>query len=103
MKKFLPTLIFWAWRPSISWTREIGSITTPFPITQIFPGTQDARRDQMEDVLLRPGNDGVPCVIASLAADDDVGLFGEKIDDFAFAFIAPLGADEDCVCHYFNI
>ena len=24
---------------------------------------------------------------------------GEKVDDFAFAFVAPLGADEDGICH----
>ena len=37
--------------------------------------------------------DGVAGVIAALRADDDVRLFGEDIDDFAFAFVAPLGAD----------
>jgi len=32
-------------------------------------------------------------VVAALSADDNVRLLGQDIDDFAFALIAPLGAD----------
>jgi hypothetical protein len=32
-------------------------------------------------------------VIAALGSDHDIRLFGEDVNDFAFAFIAPLGAD----------
>ena len=34
-------------------------------------------------------------IVAALIACDDVEAFGKQIDDLAFAFIAPLGAD-DC-------
>jgi hypothetical protein len=38
-------------------------------------------------------------IVPALKADDDVGLFGQPIDDLAFAFVAPLGADHDNICH----
>jgi hypothetical protein len=34
-----------------------------------------------------------------LATDDDIGVIGEVIDDLAFAFVAPLGADENSIGH----
>ena len=45
--------------------------------------------------------DSVAGVVAAGVADDDVRPFGEHVNDFAFAFIAPLGADENCICHNF--
>ncbi len=48
-------------------------------------------------------NDGVAGVVSALAADDDVRLAGEDVDDFAFAFIAPLRADQNCVRHELKI
>ncbi len=53
----------------------------------------------MEDEFLSAMNDGVPGIVAALAADHDVGLAGENVDDLALAFIAPLRADEDRICH----
>jgi hypothetical protein len=45
----------------------------------------------------------VPGVVATGVADDDIRLLGEDVNDFAFAFVAPLGADQNCVCHnYLN-
>jgi hypothetical protein len=41
----------------------------------------------------------VPGVVPALAADDQIGFFREKIDDFTFSFIAPLGADENRIRH----
>ncbi len=38
---------------------------------------------------------GVAGVVAALKADDHIGILGQIVDDAAFAFIAPLGAD-DC-------
>jgi hypothetical protein len=38
--------------------------------------------------------DGMAGVGATAVADDDIGAFREEIDDFAFAFIAPLEADD---------
>src|ERR1700683_3709660 len=37
--------------------------------------------------------------MAALEAHHDVGLFGQPIDDLALAFIPPLGADHDNICH----
>ena len=64
-----------------------------------FAPAQDAAGDEVEDEFLLPVHDGVPGVVAALGADDDTGLIGEKVDDFAFAFVAPLGADKNRVGH----
>jgi hypothetical protein len=40
-------------------------------------------------------------VVAAGVADDYIRLLGEHINDFAFAFVAPLGANENCICHKF--
>ena len=39
--------------------------------------------------------DGVAGIVAALGAHDHIRLFSEHVDDLAFAFIAPLGADHD--------
>ena len=62
-------------------------------MTQIFVLAQNAGRDQVQDIFLFADENRVPGVVAALGADDDVRLFGQDIDNFAFAFIAPLGAD----------
>lgn len=53
---------------------------------------ENAGGDEVEDVFLALDDDGVPCVCAPLAADDQVGIFGEQVYDFAFSFISPLEA-----------
>ena len=40
-------------------------------------------------------DDGVARVVAALVTHDDVGFFAEQVHDFAFAFVAPLGAHHD--------
>jgi hypothetical protein len=40
---------------------------------------------------------GMAGIVATLEADDGIGAAGEPIDDLAFAFIAPLGADHGYV------
>ena len=40
-----------------------------------------------------------PALLPPWRADDDVRLLGRDVDDLAFAFVAPLGADQDCVRH----
>ena len=44
-------------------------------------------------------NDGMAGVISALAANNDVRGAGEDIDDLAFALVAPLRADQNCVRH----
>ena len=34
-----------------------------------------------------------------MIADDDIGITGKDIDDLAFAFVSPLGADDDEISH----
>ena len=43
-------------------------------------------------------DNGVAGVGASLKADDDIGLFGQQIGDFALALVAPVGA-YNCFYH----
>ncbi len=64
-----------------------------------FARTQDAGGNQMKNIFLSLCDDGMTGVVAALGADDDIGVLGQKIDDFAFAFVAPLSADEDGIGH----
>ena len=41
----------------------------------------------------------MPCIIATLVADDHSCLFRQKIRYFSFAFISPLGTDNDRTAH----
>jgi hypothetical protein len=56
-------------------------------------GMQDAGRNQMQHELLAADVDGVPGVVSALVAANDRKVRREEIDDLAFAFIAPLGAE----------
>ena len=53
----------------------------------------------MKDGFFTVHYQSMTCVIATLEADDDVGVLGEEIDDLAFAFVSPLGADDCNVGH----
>ena len=86
-------------QPSISSTRLTGSTTTPLPMTHILFLRRMPGRDQVQDVFLPFDEDRVPGVVAALRAHDDVRLLGQHVDDFAFAFIAPLGADQNRIGH----
>ncbi len=54
---------------------------------------KDPGGDQVEGVVLVRELDRVAGVVASLVAGDHVELVAEEVDDFAFAFVAPLGSD----------
>src|SRR5205823_5470823 len=60
---------------------------------------QNARRNKVQDVFLLSDVDGVTGVVPALRAHDDIRIVREDIDDLAFAFIAPLGAYQDCIGH----
>jgi VanZ family protein len=53
----------------------------------------------MQDVFLFPDKDGVTGIIAAGVTDDKVRLLCQHINDFAFAFVAPLGAYQYCIGH----
>ena len=59
----------------------------------------DARRQQRELEHLAVDHERVAGVVAALEAHDDVGRDRQPIDDLAFAFVAPLGADHDDIGH----
>ena len=60
---------------------------------------EDPTGDQVQDVLVLAHEDRMARVIATLSADDHVRLLGEDVDDLAFAFVAPLSADQNHICH----
>ena len=53
----------------------------------------------MQDEFLAAVNDSVSGIVAALTSNDDIGVPGKDVDDFALAFIAPLRADQYRVCH----
>ena len=53
----------------------------------------------MEDIFLRTTDDRVAGIVSPLATDNNINIAGQDIDDFAFAFIPPLGAYENGVRH----
>ena len=38
-------------------------------------------------------------IVAALKSNDHIEVFGKPIDEFTFAFVAPLNAHYDCICH----
>ena len=48
----------------------------------------------MGGVFFAADADGVAGVCAAAVADYDVGAFGDKVDDFTFAFVTPLESDD---------
>jgi hypothetical protein len=53
----------------------------------------------MKDGLFTVHHQCVAGVITALEADDNVRILSEEVDDFAFTFVSPLGADDRDVCH----
>src|SRR4029077_16916614 len=56
---------------------------------------QYPRRDQRQDGLLAADDQRVTGVVAALKACHGDGTLGQEVYDLAFAFITPLGADDD--------
>ena len=59
-------------------------------------GTQDARREQIEDKFPSVVDNGVARIVSALIAAYDIAFFGEKIDHAAFSFVAPVNSDNSC-------
>ena len=60
---------------------------------------KDPGRDQVADKLFAIHNHGVAGVVATLEPDHHVGVSGQKINDFSFSLITPLGAYNHDICH----
>src|ERR1700740_3043864 len=61
----------------------------------VLSRTQDAAGNQLQDKAITIENDGMARVVAAGATRDVVKGSRHVIDDFAFAFIAPLRAHHD--------
>src|SRR5262245_51364 len=70
-----------------------------------FARMSDSRGNQMQNEFLidpvSPNNDGMACIMSALITGDDVEMRSDQVNDLAFAFIAPLCAD-DCEVHGFQ-
>jgi len=56
---------------------------------------QNSTRHQLESEPFAVDYQGVASVVASLVADYEVHLFGDKVGKFPLAFVAPLGANDN--------
>jgi hypothetical protein len=63
---------------------------------------QDAGRDQVQNDGLIADHKGVPGIVTTLIANNLLGVFGVDVDHFPFAFVTPLGTDNDDVCHVYS-
>ena len=72
---------------------------TAVPDGASHTGVEDARGDQPEGEVLVGELDRVAGVVAALVARHDVELLAQQVDDFPFAFVAPLSAENGYVRH----
>jgi hypothetical protein len=60
---------------------------------------EDPGRNKVKNERATVIDHGVACVRPPLVADDCIGVTGQDVDDFALAFIAPLGAYDHQISH----
>jgi hypothetical protein len=53
----------------------------------------------MQNVFLAADDDGVSRIVPALVAGYHVKAVRQKINNLAFALVAPLGADDNQICH----
>src|SRR5271165_7257004 len=58
--------------------------------------TQNAAWNELKDELLAMDGNGVPGIVATGITRHKLEPLGENVNNLAFAFIAPLGADDHC-------
>ena len=56
----------------------------------------------MQDNFFAADHQGVSGIIAPLIAHDVVGVFRVDVNNLALAFIAPLGAHYNHICHVYS-
>jgi hypothetical protein len=64
-----------------------------------YTGAQNTARYQLQYELFFAYVDCVPGVVSALVTSDGLELFGEKVDDFTFTFVAPLGPENNKIGH----
>ena len=50
----------------------------------------------MECIFVTVSDDSVASVGTTVESGADIEVFSEDVDEFTFAFVAPLGAEDDC-------
>src|ERR1700686_1942700 len=58
-------------------------------------GAQDPAGDELENIAVRADDDGVACVVPAGPPRNLIERAREVVDDFTFAFIPPLRANDD--------
>ena len=66
----------------------------------LHPRTHDAAGYQVQSCFDTIDDQGVACIVAPLKSDHSLRAFGQPINQFAFALIAPLGADDDHIASF---
>ncbi|CCX88347.1 putative uncharacterized protein [Parasutterella excrementihominis CAG:233] len=57
--------------------------------------------DQTKNRFLAVDHECVACIVAAVETDNALYTFGEPVNDLAFAFVAPLSADNDYIFTHF--
>ena len=60
---------------------------------------QNSTWNQMKDKFLSFDHNGMSCIRTALIARHDIHGITQKIDDFSFSFIAPLGTNDNFDTH----
>jgi hypothetical protein len=63
----------------------------------------DARGNELQRCLDAADDQRVPCVVATLEANDGLRVIGQPVDDLALALVAPLRADDDDVSPWTHV
>jgi hypothetical protein len=64
-----------------------------------FALVEHSGRNEANDSFLPVDDQGMTGVVTALKPHDDIGLLGEQVDHFSFAFIAPLNANYNESAH----
>jgi hypothetical protein len=56
----------------------------------------------MQNVFFAADFHGMTGIAAALEADDRIHIAGQNVDQFAFAFVTPLGSDQNVCTHFLN-
>ena len=63
---------------------------------------QDAGRNGVQNGLFAIDLNRMSCVVAALKADNNITAGTEHVNNLALAFVTPLGANDNRVCHNFT-
>jgi hypothetical protein len=83
---------------SISLTSAHGSTTTPLPMIESLPCTTP-EGSSASLYVVSPTTNVCPALWPPWKAHHDIRAVAQPINDFAFALVAPLGADDDYAGH----